>query len=217
LFFWEHLPKLRFVQLPWRWLLCLNVPLALLTALALSRWRTRLVVSAATIAVLMFMCIKIQPPWWDTGEDISELRDNIVEGKGYEGTDEYVPVGIDAYEIKEGSPEVRVDGGGPEQVRILQWGPELKIFSTESNQAEKLRIRLFHYPAWKIEVNGRPVEEQADETTGQVMVPVAAGRSLVRIRFGRTWDRTAGALLSLIAWVGLAGLVILFRRQAPEA
>ena len=36
---WNHLPELRFVQLPWRWLLCLNVPFALVIVLSLQpRW-----------------------------------------------------------------------------------------------------------------------------------------------------------------------------------
>ena len=33
-FFWEYLPKFRFVQLPFRWLLCLNASLAILLAMA---------------------------------------------------------------------------------------------------------------------------------------------------------------------------------------
>ena len=34
---WNHLPELRFVQFPWRWLLCLNVPFALAISFALRR------------------------------------------------------------------------------------------------------------------------------------------------------------------------------------
>src|SRR5205807_9550675 len=52
-FFWEHLPRLRFVQLPWRWLLCRNVPLSLFVTMAFRRWPTRLLVCAAMFAVVV--------------------------------------------------------------------------------------------------------------------------------------------------------------------
>ena len=41
----------------------------------------------------------VQQPWWDTGADIEEMHDAITDGTGYEGTDEYVPAGVDPYEI----------------------------------------------------------------------------------------------------------------------
>src|SRR4051812_40948461 len=41
--FWNHLPELRFVQLPWRWLLCLNVPFALAISMGFQRWWWRIV------------------------------------------------------------------------------------------------------------------------------------------------------------------------------
>src|SRR5215470_6181844 len=39
--FWQYLPKLRYVQLPWRWLLCLNVAFAMLVTVAFRRWVAR--------------------------------------------------------------------------------------------------------------------------------------------------------------------------------
>jgi MFS family permease len=100
-FLWQHLPKLRFVQLPWRWLLCLNVGLALFVCLGTRRWIIRVVVCVFMIAVLAGVWLKVQVPWWDSAADVIEMHDNLEEGRGYEGTDEYVPKGADAYEVKQ--------------------------------------------------------------------------------------------------------------------
>src|SRR5262249_43291388 len=62
---WQYLPQLRFVQLPWRWLLCLNVAFALLVTMGMRGWRSRLAVCAVMLAGLLIVWNKIQPPWWD--------------------------------------------------------------------------------------------------------------------------------------------------------
>ena len=66
---------------------------------------------------------------------------------------------------------------------------------------DNLALHLFNYPAWYVEVNGRLVQTSAREVTGQMLVPVQAGANRVEIRFVRTWDRTLGAWISLIALI----------------
>ena len=60
--FWNHLPELRYLQLPWRWLLCLNVALALLATLASRRWLVRVLICLVMLAVLVFVWHRIQAP-----------------------------------------------------------------------------------------------------------------------------------------------------------
>jgi len=91
------LPELRFLQLPWRWLLCLNVTFALLVTMASQRWISRLLICLAMLAVLAFVWYRVQPPWWETAEDFGEMLEQQKTGAGYEGTDEYVPAGADSY------------------------------------------------------------------------------------------------------------------------
>ena len=44
---------------------------------------------------------------------MAEMHRNIQEGVGYEGTDEYVPLGADAYEVKQDARRVTFEGPGP--------------------------------------------------------------------------------------------------------
>src|SRR5712664_4239314 len=89
--FWEYLPKLRFVQFPWRWMAILAVAYTYFLAAAIARPRVRwiwgvlaLVVASGTATFL------VQRAWWDS-EDIPVLRKAIANGQGFEGTDEYDP------------------------------------------------------------------------------------------------------------------------------
>src|SRR5208283_5706526 len=50
---WQHLPKLQFVQLPFRWLLCMNAALAMLLTLAARRWTWRWLASAVLLAAVI--------------------------------------------------------------------------------------------------------------------------------------------------------------------
>jgi hypothetical protein len=193
--FWQYLPKLRFIQLPWRWLLCLNVAFVLLITLGLRRWLPRLLVCALLLGTLAVVWHK-QPPWWDRAADIAEMVDNLQTGKGYEGTDEYVPTDADPYEIKQDARKVAVEGGGKFRLHVQQWTPESKIFTVSVAQSGHAVLRLFNYPAWSVEVNDRLTATKTREVTGQMMIPLQPGENHVHIVFMRTRDRTLGAAIS---------------------
>ncbi len=198
---WTILPKLRFMQFPWRWILCLGVPLTLLTALGVRRWSARVALYLAMLAVLGFAWHHFQPPWWDNKADLREMQDNVAMGVGYEGTDEYTPTGADPSAVDKDARRVSVDGPAHAAIRVTEWSAERKQFTAEMSGADQLVLHLFNYPAWRVEVNGNPVQAGTREGTGQMLVPVQAGTNRVQIRFARTWDRVTGGWISLAAFL----------------
>jgi hypothetical protein len=208
---WQHFPKLRFVQLPFRWLLCMNVALAMLLPMAARRWSTRLLASAALLAVIILAGYRIQPPWWDKDVDIREMSNAIANGTGYEGTDEYVPAGADPYEVDKNLPLVSDDTGAPIPNRMLAWGPTEKHFvvpnkvrnAIGSVAPQNLVVRLFNYPAWDVVINGKPTLTQKTEVTGLIVIPIVTGENDVSIHFRRTSDRVAGDIVTLISLTAL--------------
>jgi len=218
---WEHLPELRFLQLPWRWLLCLNVAFALLVTMASRRWIVRVLVCVAMFAVLTFVWHRVQAPWWETTADFGQMLGSQQNGAGYEGTDEYVPVGADPYEIKQDAPRVALDDDSVapdqvQQIRIQQWNAESKLFTGEISRPGQLVLRLFNYPAWHVEVNGQAVATATRDVTGQMLIPVQAGENRVQITFTRTWDRTAGSVISVVTALFLGGFVALRCRRSSS-
>jgi hypothetical protein len=210
---WQHLPKFRFVQLPFRWLLCMNAALAMLLTMAAQRWTSRLLASAVLLAALILAGYRIQPPWWDTASDIREMSDALADGTGYEGTDEYVPAGADAYELNKNLPRISDDTGAPVPIEMLAWAPTEKHFTVQAAAPQNLTVRLFNYPAWQVVVNGKPTETRTTDVTGLIVIPIAAGDNDVRIHFRRTLDRVAGNVVSLIS---LAVLVVAWIKTQPK-
>ena len=196
---WQHLPKLRFVQLPFRWLLCMNAALAMLLPMAAKRWTSRVLAFAVLLAAVILAGYRIQPPWWDMASDIREMSDAIADGTGYEGADEYVPAGADPYELNKSLPRVSDNTGAPVPSKMLAWRQTEKHFKVHTAAAQNLIVRLFNYPAWEVVVNGKPTETQRTDVTGLIVIPIAAGDNDVQIHFRRTLDRLVGNIISLIS------------------
>ena len=132
---WQYLPKLRFVQLPWRFLLSLNSALALLLTMATRRWSMRSLACAALLAVVTIAGYRIQQPWWDKAADVEEMSDAISDGTGFEGTDEYVPAGADSYDLNKNQPQVADTDGHPRLTENLHWGAVEKHFVVRTGAA----------------------------------------------------------------------------------
>lgn len=213
---WKILPKLQFVQFPWRWLLCLSLCLSILFAKGVSQWWGRGVVCVAMLLVLILAGRHFQKPWWDHADDLREMQDNMTDGIGYEGVDEYTPVGADPSAIQPDTRKVRVEGTAHSAIHVYYWNPESKMFTAEMSAPDHLALRLLRYPAWKVDVNGRTVETRARETTGQMLVPVEAGMNRVQITLIRTWDRSVGGWISIVSALSLGGWAFWSRRRRAE-
>jgi hypothetical protein len=213
---WDYLPELRYLQLPWRWLLCLNLTFALFVTMASRRWLVRALICLSMLAVIIFVGHRVQTPWWEKAEDLTQMLNAQRSGAGYEGTDEYVPLGGDPYEIKQDAPWVTLNDTllpsvQSSRIQIQQWDAESRSFTADLAQPGQLVLRLFNYPAWHVEVNARAVTTATRAVTGQMLIPLQAGHNLVRITFSRTWDRTVGAIISATTALFLGAFVLFIR------
>src|SRR5262249_7709607 len=134
------------------------------------------------------------------------LQDATANGQGFEGTDEYDPAGDDRTDLPQHAPQVKIlSNGETEQpaprteIRIVRWAAEEKDLTVTSSQPVKLAIRLLDYPAWRIEVNARPVTPQHTESTAQMILPLSPGTNRITARFTRTPDNTVGDVFSMAA------------------
>ncbi len=209
---WRVLPKMQFMQFPWRWLLCLSMIFTIFVAVGMRRWWWRGAVCAISILVIVMAWQRIQTPWWDNAGDLREMQDNMDDRVGYEGTDEYTPSGADPGSIDKNARDATVAGPAHSAIRVSRWDPESKTLTAEMSAPDQLALRLFRYPAWQAEVNGHVVETASGEA-GQMLVPVDAGMNRVQVTFVRTWDRAVGGWISLLTAAALIVWTLPARRR----
>jgi hypothetical protein len=194
---WEVLPKLQFMQFPWRLLLCMGVPFSLFLVMGVKRWWSRIGLYVAMLGVIAAAGYYFQPPWWDQAADLREMQDNMATGAGYEGTEEYAPLGSEPKKLDKDARRVTVEGPARAAIRVTDWRAEHRAFTAEMSAADELVVKLLNYPPWRVQVNGREVRARTFEIAGQMLVPVSAGSNDVRIDLRRTGDRKLGAGISV--------------------
>jgi hypothetical protein len=215
--FWNLLPKLRFMQFPWRWLLCLSMILSYLLAAGVRQWWARAAICLALLSVILFGWERVQAPWWDQAADLREMQDNMATAVGYEGTDEYAPVGTDLAAIDKEARRVTVSGPAHAAIHVFKWDAESKFLTVEMSAADELAVKLFFYPAWRVDVNGQIVSAKQRSGNGQMLIPVAAGMNRVQISFVRTWDRSLGGWISVLTCLLTIAFLQWRRNISPQA
>lgn len=212
---WLHLPELRFVQFPWRWLLCLNVALGLAMVLGFRRMWIRIAICVVALGSVVLGWHSIMRPWWDNAGDIQEMVDNQSDGIGNEGVDEYVPASADSSNVDQNAPQVRFEGQGRANIQVVQWRAEDRTINADANASGNLVLRLFNYPNWRVEVNGIVEHAETAPETGLLVVPIPAGPSRVHISWAEGWDRKAGGAISIVG-LTLVGICC-YRHNRPAA
>jgi hypothetical protein len=245
LFLWQHLPKLRFVQFPWRWLVPLDVAFAFFIAAMLQTpAKRRLGWTAILLCTGALGTALVKDAWWDS-EDIPVLIAAIHSQRGYEGTDEYQPLGCDRYQLP-GQPPASADHddtlnseelavtpapdisiADPDlgaltpikdtDAHINRWTAEGKLFIAKTNQPSTLALKLIDYPPWEVRVDGNVVQSNSLPETAQLSLPVPSGEHSVEVNFRRTPDRTTGSAISLLSTLLLLGFSAYSRRKRSAA
>jgi hypothetical protein len=222
---WEALPKLRFVQFPWRWMSILAIPFVVFISAAIVQKRTRGYNAAALIAAVLAILActatyMVRHTWWDS-EDVPVLLKALQNDEGFDGVDEYDPLGDDHSLLPEKlervmvtpTPEAEAELKSPTEVTVQRWTAERKEMRITTREPAVLNLRLLDYPAWRVEINEALVVPEQTGETDQITVPLATGSSRVLVRFIRTPDRTIGAVVSGVSTL----IALLLFGRGPKA
>ena len=241
---WQHAPELKFLQFPWRLLLLLGIVLAGLIGAALSdrpetpaAWPKKI---SATLLFAIGMAWLAAALFWqpcDEEDAVSAQTSTYRAGIGFEGTDEYTTLGADNSAIQQGLPRVRILNAAdadaadssiqpnpeyaastvtPAKVTIANWNAERMSFQVDSPTADFAVLRLLDYPAWRVHVNGVPVEARPHRDDGLLTIPLRSGISRVQIGYADTSDVWWGSGLSLASLLALIALASAQGRRRPH-
>ncbi|HEX8813601.1 MAG TPA: hypothetical protein VF742_16565, partial [Terracidiphilus sp.] len=224
---WNLLPKLRFLQFPWRWLVVLEAPLGIFLANAVwtkAGWRRAAVigVSAAAFTGMAWFAGTHFQQVCDDEDSVAGMTQAYAHGQGFIGTDEYTPQGADntlvaqslppACLVSDGSTalgEASADDPQPTWKAEQRSCDRFPLVASGGEQHPRIRgmashagylvLRLRRYPAWSVKVNGEPVTDQGNREDGLMVVPVQAGFADVTIDWTTTSDVIVGRWISLVA------------------
>ena len=242
-FVWHVLPKMRFLQFPWRWLVVIEAPMAIFFASAVWPGRRAWRVVMATLCTAAFagaIALADRSFFQDCDEDdaVSGVIRDYHDGVGFPGTDEYAAPNADnslvatslplaclvsdpEVQLGKGDPDMTPDWSADQHSCDATWSEDASHPSPEHLRLEAdtphpgyLVLRLRTYPAWRLRLNGQTVTAMPEREDGLTAVPVPRGRVRLAVDWTTTPDVTAGHLISLTALVLITGLWLWERRRS---
>ena len=240
---WSLLPEFRFLQFPWRWLVVAEAPLGIFFASAVwftrRNWRVAsLVICGAVFLVgtgaAAFSFFQV----CDDEDAVASMLSVDRAGTGFEGTDEYAPLGADNSLTPMNLPDACLSAspttvlGAAAEDTNPPWSPNqgtcLQMFAATGGKAKNaehrqidanvpepgyLILRLRRYPAWQIRVNGSLVQDLPQRADGLLAVPVGQGPNRILIDWTTTPDVRLGRTISLLSFALVTALCVFERRQ----
>lgn len=214
-FLWKMIPKLEFVQFPWRFL-TLNVLGYSLAAGGVTAYLPKKILNyLAGGAVLLVVSLNwtfFKPihdgPLTDSQKFSGEAwriqsQAGILDYLPKEAKDDPTQARIQAVDIIEGEGKiVKVDSG-------TNW----LRFSTVGD-ITKVRVNLFNYPVWKAFIDQKevPIYVANDEINGLIYIDVPSGEHNIYLKLKDTLLRKLSNMVSIFSWVGLAGYILWKKR-----
>ena len=179
----------------------------------------------------------------EADDTVASTLADFRNGVGFEGMYEYQPPGADETEIATGmpaaclvaDPTIELGKEDPNATNPFwrpdqhtceaafaftggaQTNPERRTLRATVSQPGYLILRLLSYPAWKIQLNGRPVASLPHRDDGLIVVPVPQGPIDLTIDWTTTPDVIAGRWIGAVSLLAFAAFCFLARsRRKPD-
>jgi hypothetical protein len=223
-FVWNWAPQLRLLQVPWRWLVVLEAPMALFFGAAAATFRSRARIAIYCVSAVVFAATSIGAYglWFtECGESEQAIQRQIQQRIGVPSRPEYAPPGIRDAQVdrpvhdacllnanapgaaeRDANPAPSWDGEAAtctSNFQAAMFVPEQKAISGVADHAGYLILRLRYFPAWQVVVNGVPGTAVAERERGFMAVPVAQGPVRVSVRWITSADVIAGRWISAVS------------------
>ncbi|MGD9562379.1 MAG: 6-pyruvoyl-tetrahydropterin synthase-related protein [Pyrinomonadaceae bacterium] len=206
---WENVALLQKLQFPYRWLVLVNLSGAFFVAAAwkyvLAAFRSNLrPVALATggliLAAFAFSVAQvIRPAIYVPAAEVEDYVAALSEAPSYE-------CWLAVWARKAAFADDRYTNDP--SATTEQWDDHEKRIEFGPNHLPEVRLRLFYYPLWRAEVDGRPADVFPDKN-GALTVKLPDGPVRGKVFFQEPFRVTAGAVVSGIAWA-MALLWVLF-------
>jgi hypothetical protein len=215
---WEILPKLKDVQLPWRWLVVTSMAAAVLTAGSIPEWkeiatsRRRPLALLAAGCVLMSLAFTISHPIREANYISSRKLNEVVSTlPGLPSIGPWYPKWVSEKFLV--MPQQVV---APQRtISVGVWESERRSFQVSAGPATDAKVHTFYYPLWIASANGRQLATRPDEE-GALLISLAPEAVAVDLSFREPrWSMVSG-ILSIIVWILILVLIMRDRWNIPS-
>lgn len=208
---WERLPLVTLMAFPWR-LQAAVLPATAVLAAGLATVPAprvlRLTLAGAAVAVVLVAGLAgLRPAFLDVAPSAIDAAGfaKFERESGFIGTTspvQFLPRGVetDPVALPDAGDETPPQGGVPPRF-TLQADGSLRV---QPQGTALVRLRQFFFPGWNSEIDGWPAWLWASGPEGIVTVEMPDDGEVVAFRFGATWPRLAGGVLSVAGLVALA-------------
>jgi hypothetical protein len=236
-FLWNELPKLRFLQFPWRWLIVVESPMAIFMAAAVwsfgSRWRPALIALCGMFFVFsigltmhsFFVACTLN-------RSLPSLLASYASGQGIRGVPEYLPANTDpdllakdllapglpasclTNDLSTPLKDLRCDQQFPLTAASGPGGHERFSLTGTSSHSGYLVLHVLGFPGWRATVNGQETNLLPSRSDGLIALPVPQGQIAVELNWTTTSDVILGRWISCVAFLLLGALWLTERKLA---
>ena len=225
---WKYGPFLSYVQFPWRCLFFISLAVAFFIGAALSQAPKLSGLAAATCAYSLVILLA-----WSTVRyrtlDWNEFAAPFRSGAGFAASKDYVPRAVGDFKVSAPAPawmpsprlvilnsaatdreasSPRQTPSKPATFDVQSWQAESRIFTVDSPQPARVRVRLFYFPGWHVFVNGSEVRNLERDAHDVLVIPLPPGHSRVLLEFQSTPDEIAGIVISCLAAMVISALYL---------
>lgn len=214
---WETIPFMTRVGYPARWIMVLNMSVALLSASGF-RLLEEVLPSKRSFflatAIMVALCLPADTLYIRNAPVIPEAE--MFASPGVDWLDEYLPATVDRADSLPLAPveRLRVVSGCAE-TELVSWRPEYRHIRIRASEPSLLRLGTFFFPAWKAELDGTPWPLAAEGGSGAQVIQVPSGHHDLVIRFGPTTGQRGGLIITLVSLVLLVVFLLRRRLRAP--
>lgn len=210
---WRHIPELIFLQFPWRFCAILGATTAALLALAMPRTALH-PTGAVAIAMALTLVFTLGGNYFfrqycHPASTVPSIVNSFYKGGHFDPTDEYTPIGADPMALQHFNPPYWIAATPTDPAPQTAAGDysialARRLHFLVSIPAPRfIVLSLRDYRAWKITVNGTPIEKWPHRSDGLIALPIAGGISKIDITYARTPDQAAGWFLTALSAASL--------------
>ena len=206
---WEILPKLKDVQLPWRWLAVSSAACAVLAAASIPQWKEiaqskrrplALLAAGCVFASLAFTSHPIREAKYISGAKLEQV---VTATQGLPSIGPWYPKWVaERFEV------LPQQVAAPDRtVSVSRWDAEHREFQVSAGAATEARVHTFYYPLWIASAGGRPLSTRPDQD-GSLLVSLPAEAVTVDLSFHEPLRSKISMIITLLGTVMILLLVM---------